>query len=702
MSIARNQPCPCGSGKRYKQCCGTLAAGQSAAPAAAIPTITPSLHALLLASQTAADQGDWRQAIATMQQAADLQPQDATLHFNLGALQQSAGRLHPARLSYLQALKLDPKYGDALNNLGVVYEELGQIDDARRCFEQVLSSQPRDTSALTNLGRILYRLGQPQQAVQRYEQALAIDPDLVPAIHNRAEILQQRGQLPEAIAGFRRALQLSPATALIWGNLGNALADQGRTAEAEAAYHRSLQLEPNAGIQVRSALLLPMLVSNEAEIMSARRRYADNIAALLRQRVRLADPVTDAGVVNFLLPYHGLDDLSLQRDLAAFYRAACPQLQFTAPHCRQPYTPGPRIRIGLVSELLKMHSVGRTVQGLVTFLPRPRFEVWVFSAKHADDEVVQALREHADHYRALPTDLDAARDAVAAAKLDILLYPDIGMTALTYFMAFARLAPVQCLTWGHLCTSGIPTLDYFLSHAGWEPAAAQSQYSERLLLTENCPPYPAFRRPAPPPRLNRADYALPTDAHLYVCPQSLFKIHPDCDAVFAEILHADPQAHLVLFAGLDAYWQETLLQRLAPVMGAALPRVRVLPRQRQDTFRGILALCDVMLDTLHVGGGVTTMDGFSVHLPIVTLPGDTMRSRFTTACYQYLGLTECIATSAADYVAISVKLGTQPEFRRQVQQRLADQVPRLFDNQDTVLEFARLFEQALAAAPERA
>lgn len=36
-----------------------------------------------------------------------------------------------------------------------------------------------------------------------------------------------------------------------------------------------------------------------------------------------------------------------------------------------------------------------------------------------------------------------ARRAVAQEELDVLVYPDLGMEPLTYFMAFARLAPVQ-------------------------------------------------------------------------------------------------------------------------------------------------------------------------------------------------------------------------------------------------------------------
>lgn len=37
MTVGRNDPCPCGSGKKYKKCCGNQAAAAHPAPAEAKP-----------------------------------------------------------------------------------------------------------------------------------------------------------------------------------------------------------------------------------------------------------------------------------------------------------------------------------------------------------------------------------------------------------------------------------------------------------------------------------------------------------------------------------------------------------------------------------------------------------------------------------------------------------------------------------------
>ena len=115
-------------------------------------------------------------------------------------------------------------------------------------------------------------------------------------------------------------------------------------------------------------------------------------------------------------------------------------------------------------------------------------------------------------------------------------------------LAFARLAPVQCATWGHPVTTGIPTIDYFISNVDAEPADAAEHYTEQLVRMKNLPTYYA------PPSVSsatrsRKDFGLEEKAHLYLCPQSLFKMHPEFDGILSAILRADPKGRIVLVNG---------------------------------------------------------------------------------------------------------------------------------------------------------
>src|SRR5204862_6093476 len=119
--------------------------------------------------------------------------------------------------------------------------------------------------------------------------------------------------------------------------------------------------------------------------------------------------------------------------------------------------------------------------GLVRDLPRSEIEVQVFSIGAPDDALARAFAAGADRFVALPARLEDVRAAIAQAEPDVLLFADIGMHPLTYFLAQHRLAPVQMMTWGHPVTSGIDAMDWYLSAQALEREDAQSHYSERLL-----------------------------------------------------------------------------------------------------------------------------------------------------------------------------------------------------------------------------
>jgi predicted O-linked N-acetylglucosamine transferase (SPINDLY family) len=148
----------------------------------------------------------------------------------------------------------------------------------------------------------------------------------------------------------------------------------------------------------------------------------------------------------------------------------------------------------MVSAYFRLHSIGRLTQEIIARLSRQDFELTVFTVAGHDDEVSRHIAAAAEHLVQLPEGLWDARRRIAEAELDILFYPDLGMDVRTYFLAFARLAPVQCVSWGHPDTTGIPAIDYFISSALAEPDGARAHYSERLYRLATLPTFYKRRR----------------------------------------------------------------------------------------------------------------------------------------------------------------------------------------------------------------
>ena len=286
-----------------------------------------------------------------------------------------------------------------------------------------------------------------------------------------------------------------------------------------------------------------------------------------------------------------------------------------------------------------------------------------------DDDLRREIEALVDSSIVLPGDLQAAREAISEARLDVLFYPDIGMDPVTYFLAQARLAPVQCATWGHPVTTGMPTIDYFLSCDAAEPEGAETHYSEILVRLGGLPF--SYRRPSrPDPLASRADFDLPTEATIYFLAQNLFKIHPDMDASLAEILRGDPAGVILLLEGQDIKWGQILRGRFAETLGPNTERVVFRSRQNHENYMRLLALSDVSLDSFPFCGGNTTYQSLAMGSPVVTLPGDYLRGRLSLAIYRHMEMLDCVATDPGDFARIALRLGTEPEFRQTIEKQI--------------------------------
>jgi protein O-GlcNAc transferase len=635
------------------------------------------------------DQGGTAEAAEWYRRGLALAPEDADSWCNLGmALRQSA-QPSEATTAYRRAVRLDAGFVEAWFNLGNALTALGRFDEAISAYRAALTLRPDDAEVCCNLGNALHQRGRIGEAAAAARQAVACRPDHAPALINLGNALTEQGRFDDAIRQFRRALAVRPGDPAGPVGAGMALRQQGRVDEATASFRQAYRLSGDPGLEVKVALALPIIPESASHIAETRERMLDQVTALTERGIRLADPLAQVGQTCFYLAYHAADDRPIQSAVARMYETACPDLT------QDLADPAPRIdgrvHVGFVSHYWHQHTIAKLNLGLIRTLDRDRFHVTLFTTPHAGDAMRTTLVQAADRVVELPVELATARRRIAAERLDALYYPDIGMSALTYFLAFARLAPLQCLTWGHPDTTGIANLDRFLSCDAMEPAGAERHYSEALVRLPG--PTLHYARPALPARLKpRSAFGLPDEAHLYVCPQSLFKIHPDFDRALVALLRRDPQGLVVLLSGRDRNLDELLRRRIGRVGPDVAGRIRFLRQMPLADFLSLVTVSDVMLDPLHYSGGNTSLEAFALGTPIVTWPGAFMRGRHTHGFYKLMGLDDGVAADHAGYVDLALRLGREPEFRRHVTRRVLDRVPGLFDHTPSI----RAIEHVLA------
>jgi predicted O-linked N-acetylglucosamine transferase (SPINDLY family) len=317
------------------------------------------------------------------------------------------------------------------------------------------------------------------------------------------------------------------------------------------------------------------------------------------------------------------------------------------------------------------------------------------------DATSRALQGDADEWVDLPRDLAQAREALARATLDVVLYPDIGMDPFTYFLAFARLAPVQCTTWGHPVTTGISAMDYFVSTDYFEPEHAESHYSERLIRLKDVTFPGYYERPAMPPPAPPAALGFDRGRRVYFCPHALFKFHPDVDPVFAEILRRDPGGEIVIAHDneRDAFRLARLQARLRRTAGDVCERIVFVPHMpSRDGYLQRLQACEVILDTIHYGGGNTSLEAISAGALVVTLPSQFNRGRHTYGFFRKMRFVETVVQTPAEYVDLAVRIATDRELRTKLKSEQAIHAHRLYEDQGAVDQIEAFFEQALATA----
>ncbi len=635
-----------------------------------------------------AQRGDPTAAVDTLRRAVALRPDAPAFHSNLGKALAETGNVDGAVASLRRALELAPGYRVALLRLGDVLARAGRPNDAVALYQAALRESPGDAEIVSALGGVLRELGRHAEAAALLSPIIDRYPEYPQLANDLAVSLQALERYDEAVAVWKALIERSPQYYLSYLNLASEYANDGDRDQAMVTYSAALRVRPEPAVELRRALTVSPLPASNAEIRATREEMMDRLQALLARPPAIQDPLGQVNLTSFFLAYHGMDDRPLNEAIAQLYLKSCPSLAYVAAHCRGgARRASRRLRVGLVSTYFHGHTIGQLNRGLVETIDRTRIELFVFytpflSPRPAQDPVRDAFLARPEHAIALPFDLPRARELIAAAELDVLYYTDVGMAAFTYYLAFSRLARVQCVAWGHPDTTGIPTLDHFASCDAMEPAGGELHYSERLARLPGTTLF--YHRPEAPPGITRERLGLPP-GRLYVCPQSLFKFHPDFDAALIDILRRDRDGWLILVDQHRARYRERLQRRLSASGGDdVIGRIRYLPALPRAEFIALMRAADVMLDPFHFSGGNTSLEALSVGTPIVTWPGEFMRGRHTFGFYRLMGIEDCVVPDQAAYAETAVTIATAPGRRAELAQSIADRSAVLFEDRASI------------------
>ena len=631
-----------------------------------------------------------------------------------------SGQVAQAAEIYAKVLESVPDQFECLHYLGVSHVQRGQPAQALPLLERALAQRATDASLHANHGLALLALGRHAVAVASLDRALALRPGMPEAasskgwalrglhrlqeslacldkaaeaapksleiLKRRAIVLGELGRDEDALAAFERVLALRPDDTDALGNIGTLLTRAGRAAEARAALARASALAPEAlAHRLKHAVAwLPLVRAAGEDVGPGRDAFAREVEAMLAdaQAAPVAQPEAAVGAAQpFYIAYQPHDNAPL----LARYGTLCATLMAQWLAAQPPAAPLPppapaaRVRVGIASSHVFAHSVWQAiVRGWVEQIDRERFELVVFHLGHSQDAETAFAQARAQAFVSGARGLADWVAAIRDARLDVLIYPELGMDELTPRLAALRLAPVQVASWGHPETTGLPTIDHYLSAEHFEDAASDAHYTESLVRLPGlgCCVAPAAVQPVQQAaEITREELRVRADATLVVCGGTPFKYAPEHDAVLVRIARDLPSAQFLFFrTPLAAPLTDRLMARLAAAFeadgldpAAHLVLAPWLPRPR---FFGVLLQAQLFLDSIGFSGFNTVMQAVECGLPVVTQRGRFLRGRLGSGLLEHLGLGDLVAADDDAMVALAVSLARDASARADVRERL--------------------------------
>ena len=645
------------------------------------------------------DKKNFKEGIINYEKSLKINPNYAEGHNNLGIALYKLGKYIESINSYKHAIKIKPDFAKAYNNLGLSYKEIGKFVESINSYQEAIKINSKYAEAYNNLGVTFKELGELNKSINSYQEAIKINPNYSEAYNNIGNVYNSNQEIDNAILNYKKAIALNSNFAEAHSNLGILLKEIGQIEESKKYEKKLLKLKPDdIDIKINITLSIPPIVNSIDQIIEYRNQYMKGLDLLKNYQYFSEIPGSTLKTSFFHLSYHAKDNLEIMRNTSDLFKKIIPKINYSSKNIDKKKEKK-KIKVGFVSEFLTSHTIGKLFGGLVKNIDRNKFDVLVFHAQNTKKSIIKnEIDATSNKVINLKKKIKDQHKQIENENLDIIFYPEIGMSPTIYFLAFSRLAPVQIVSWGHPETTGIGTIDYFLSSTLLEPNTKKKKYSERLICLSQFPLYYE-----PPKNLgplkSRKELQLPENSRLYGCPQSLFKLHPDFDSIIEKILIKDPESYIVFIGndGKQKYWSEILKKRWSSTINKKVLFTKSLSLLEYISLCGCV---DVLLDPLHFGGGNSFLESMLVGTPSITMPGTHLKTNITAAAYKQMKISNPpIVKNEKDYIDLAVRLAQDNNKNLSLRKESKEAANKyLYNNLKTLREFEKFLEDAHFAA----
>ena len=469
---------------------------------------------------------------------------------------------------------------------------------------------------------------------------LEINPDNISLLRSIALTYFNEKNLEDTEKFLKKILDLNFSEPKVLTMLILVLEEQDKISEAKEFILLGLKKKVlGYHWKIKMDTMMPIIKFNSKEIENIRLEVEQNIDKILEDTFDYKLNIDNHIIrpLQFGLSYDQFDNLEINKKCVKFYKKIYPELNKINLIKKNNSS---KIKLGFISEYLTDHTIGKLFKGIILKLDKKKFEVLVFHSEKTKkgkilDELKQSEKEGNLKNFFLPKNFSEVQQIILDQNLDILFYPEIGLSLQLYYLSFLRLAKVQITSWGHPETTGNPSIDYFLTSKVIEADGSQKNFSEKLLYLDYMPMYYFV-----PKIHNKIDKDKLSKNNIYSCPQTLQKIHPDFDLIIGGIHEKDKKAIIYFIKDVNQIFYLRLIERFKKNKKIDLNRIKFLDGLNWEQYINHCGEASVLLDPVYYGSGNSFYESVYYGTPSITMPTKYTKSRLVLGAYNQMNISD--------------------------------------------------------------
>ena len=496
-----------------------------------------------------------------------------------------------------------------------------------------------------------------------FEKLINDYPENLSLLRNLTHCYIHLGEFEKAETSIKKVISIKPDEPFVYQTLASILKDQDKLEEATFIINQGLKEKLiNEKWEIQKNFFFPKIPFNKDEIKHYRKKINEEIKKILNINFKTKlDYDKDQIIVppHVDLSYSDHDNLELNKKNVLAFKKLFKILNDESFSKKKIQG---KIRIGVISEFFTDHTIGKLYKDIIFSLDKNKFETFIFhSQKTKPGEIFNEFKKKEEEgllkNKLLPIKLLEKINIIKSFELDVIFYPDIGLSAEFYYLALMRLARYQITTFGHPETTGSKSIDYYLISKNCVNKNTQKHYSEKLLLMDYLPM--VYPKPIVKKKLSENDLQR---KNIYSCPQTLFKIHPDFDQIIFDIIEMDKKAIVYLIKDRKKVWFKKLKDRFSKNNKYDPTKIVFIDPLNYEDYLLHIGKASVLLDPIYYGAGNSFFESMLFGTPTITLPTDHIKSRLVLGAYKQMEIIDPpIAKNIKNYVDLAVNYANRDD-----------------------------------------